>query len=142
MCDLFFSLYVPCHYLRFTLLYSISSSLPVFLIAGVAIGISIVFIATRLASPLGSSLFSSSSVHHCSHLKLLIFGLLISNFLVAFCSQCLLGSWLGADLLCSAMVHHSYKMQSTRQTWDDAVNIAIWWRGHQWDLLVICDFGL
>ncbi|XLR20420.1 hypothetical protein S83_048332, partial [Arachis hypogaea] len=37
---------------------------------------------------------------------LLIFGLLASNFLVAFCSRRLLGSWLGADLLCSTVVHH------------------------------------
>ncbi|XLR18959.1 hypothetical protein HN51_065633 [Arachis hypogaea] len=51
MCDLLFSLRVPCHCSRFTLLYSISSSLPVFLIAGVAVGVSVVFVAARLASP-------------------------------------------------------------------------------------------
>ncbi|XLS91202.1 hypothetical protein HN51_067210 [Arachis hypogaea] len=78
MSDLLFSLPVPCHCLRFTLLYSISSSLPVFFIAGVAVDVFI----------------------------LLIFGLLASNFLVAFCSRRLLGSWLGADLLCSTVVHH------------------------------------
>ncbi|XLR68896.1 hypothetical protein S83_019568, partial [Arachis hypogaea] len=37
---------------------------------------------------------------------LLIFGLLASNFLVAFCSRRLLGSWLGADLLCTTVLHH------------------------------------
>ncbi|XLT12697.1 hypothetical protein HN51_058387 [Arachis hypogaea] len=72
----------------------------------VAVGVSIVFVAACLASPLGSSLLVSPSVHRCSHLKLLIFGLLASNFLVAFCSRRLLGSWLGADLLCTAVVHH------------------------------------
>ncbi|QHN81665.1 uncharacterized protein DS421_20g688870 [Arachis hypogaea] len=70
----------------------------------VAVGVSIVFVAACLASPLGSSLLVSPSVHRCSHLKLLIFGLLASNFLVAFCSRRLLGSWLGADLLCTAVV--------------------------------------
>ncbi|XLU93664.1 hypothetical protein S245_008016, partial [Arachis hypogaea] len=64
------------------------------------------FVAARLTSPLGSSLLALPSVHRCSHLKLLIFGLLASNFLVAFCSRQLLGSWLGIDLLCTAVVHH------------------------------------
>ncbi|XLR27720.1 hypothetical protein S83_055620 [Arachis hypogaea] len=49
MCDLLFSLRVPCHCLRFTLLYSISSPLPMFLIIGVAVGVSVMFVAARLA---------------------------------------------------------------------------------------------